>query len=79
MRSLDVTTNTIDTEQIRAFFRSALEAKCEGIMVKVLHNCTAVAQEAAIGEKKGRKKLLIATYRPDQRVEVSDLRDLLRL
>lgn len=36
VRSLDAT--SIDVDGVREFFRSSLEAKCEGIMVKVLDN-----------------------------------------
>lgn len=96
VRSLDATSEDVDA--IREFFRSSLETKCEGIMVKVLDNCTKplmskleeVIEEGVEGnlvsaamknrdkEKAklagGRRKALLATYEPDKRLEVSQLR-----
>ena len=81
VRHMDATSS--DQDELAAFFKEAVDAKCEGIMVKVLdiqEESTFAAAAAAtttsttasitkIGDKnqKGRRKTLPATYEPDKR------------
>ena len=66
VQSIDYPDHT--DEEVQKFFQNALEAKCEGIMVKLLRDEIPVTTDDN-DTKKGRKKLLQATYTPDQRLE----------
>ncbi|ORY79063.1 ATP-dependent DNA ligase [Protomyces lactucae-debilis] len=70
VKSIDCPENS--EEDVLAFYKAATDNKCEGIMAKLLEN--EVPIEAAVEEKEapkrsGRKKALLATYTPDQRLE----------
>ncbi len=82
VRSMDATSE--DSDAISAFFKGATDAKCEGIMVKILDNLekpyVGGAEEEGEGDerakhadKKGgsgrRRKPLLATYEPDKRLD----------
>ncbi|KAL3461265.1 ATP-dependent DNA ligase [Aspergillus heterothallicus] len=82
VKSLDA--NSVDSEIVLDFFKSATESKCEGIMVKVLDNVPLALPDTShgtdspnapvepIGErpsKGGRRKALLSTYEPDKRLE----------
>ncbi|BFZ54581.1 hypothetical protein PYCC9005_001618 [Savitreella phatthalungensis] len=70
-----------DQDEIRAFYKEATDAKCEGIMVKLLEDEIEIPQQAPANEEPSddaveptkqrgsRKKQLLATYTPDQRIE----------
>lgn len=86
VKSMDATSQ--DHEMILEFFKSALDIKCEGIMVKVLDNGSVDPVEDGIVESKadkkgkgkgkekekegGRRKPLLASYEPDKRLEVRE-------
>ncbi|GAO48580.1 ATP-dependent DNA ligase [Saitoella complicata NRRL Y-17804] len=61
-----------DQDEVHAFYQSAIAAKAEGIMVKVLDNPELVVQseDPSTGLLvKARAKPLLATYTPDKRLE----------
>jgi DNA ligase 1 len=64
VRSLDATSK--DQDDLLAFFKGALETKCEGIMVKVLDELTpeeiALAEKEKADGKGSRRKALPASY-----------------
>lgn len=76
VQSMDAASS--DAAAVRAFFKSALASKCEGIMAKVLDN-TAMPIHPTVEEEgkasaskrppKSRRKPLLATYEPDKRLE----------
>lgn len=79
VKSLDAT--SVDHEIVLEFFKSALDIKCEGIMVKVLDNGVPSVSTLSLEEpsekgkekernKGDRRKALLATYEPDKRLEV---------
>lgn len=71
VKSIDYPENSED--DVHAFFKSATDAKCEGIMAKLLTDEIFSEDTAASGElkekKNARKKPLLSTYCPDQRLE----------
>ncbi|KAJ5601642.1 hypothetical protein N7510_011176 [Penicillium lagena] len=80
VKSLDAT--SADSEAVLDFFKSATDAKCEGIMVKVLDNAVKPINDADAGpieaseapatttkQKSTRRKALLSTYEPDKRLE----------
>ena len=72
VKSLDAT--SADSEAVLEFFKSATEAKCEGIMVKVLdnnNNRNIVSEEHHPNKETNanRRKALLSTYEPDKRLE----------
>lgn len=56
VKSLDAT--SVDVDAVREFFRSSLEIKCEGIMVKVLDNSN---EPLALTPEEYEKEVLPAT------------------
>ncbi|CCG82600.1 DNA ligase [Taphrina deformans PYCC 5710] len=59
-------------DDVHAFFKAATDAKCEGIMAKLLEDEIFVDTAPTVdgsSKKNGRKKELLATYTPDQRLE----------
>ncbi|KAJ5950829.1 uncharacterized protein N7479_009242 [Penicillium vulpinum] len=81
VKSIDAT--SADSESVLEFFKSAIEVKCEGIMVKLLDNVasantqvnnklsneTTTTIEQPTKEKPTRRKPLLSTYEPDKRLE----------
>lgn len=70
VKSIDYPENNED--DVHAFFKAATDAKCEGIMAKLLEDeVFADPPPLADGlfKKTSRKKELLATYTPDQRLE----------
>jgi DNA ligase-1 len=69
VKSIDATSDDVDA--ISAFFKSATDTKCEGIMVKVLDNPREVeeANITAITKPSSRRKALPSTYTPDKRLD----------
>ncbi|KKA28852.1 hypothetical protein TD95_000266 [Thielaviopsis punctulata] len=80
VKNIDATSS--DSESVLDFFKSAIESKCEGIMVKILDTVSPIedASSSAMEEGKtkddektpkprGRRKPLLATYEPDRRLE----------
>jgi DNA ligase-1 len=80
VKSIDATSAESDT--VLDFFKGAVEAKCEGIMVKVLDSPPAEPEpiKAAkspkrkpatdgVDDKPSRRKALLSTYEPDKRLE----------
>ncbi|WEW55185.1 ATP-dependent DNA ligase [Emydomyces testavorans] len=79
VRSIDATSS--DSEMILNFFQEATNAKCEGIMVKVLDDNISADETTNIstneepsnvsnGKQKGsRRRGLLSTYEPDKRLE----------
>jgi DNA ligase 1 len=76
VRSIDATSK--DQDDLLTFFKSALETKCEGIMVKVLDELTPDQLQQAEKDKadgKGsRRKALPTTYGPLPHRNVTDWR-----
>ena len=67
VKSLDATSK--DQDDLLTFFKSALETKCEGIMVKVLDELTPdqllqAEKDKSDGKVSSRRKALPATYGP---------------
>ena len=64
VKSIDATSK--DQDELLAFFNSAVETKCEGIMVKVLdelgHEQILRAEKDRTDAKGSRRKALPATY-----------------
>lgn len=70
VKSIDYPENNED--EVHAFFKAATDAKCEGIMAKLLEDEVLVdrsGQSETKDRRSGRKKELLATYTPDQRLE----------
>jgi DNA ligase-1 len=68
VKNIDATSQ--DSETVLEFFKSATDAKCEGIMVKILDNLPDVlAPEEETEKKCTRRKALLATYEPDKRLD----------
>ncbi|KAK4223124.1 ATP-dependent DNA ligase [Podospora fimiseda] len=76
VKSLDATSQ--DSELVLEFFKSALDAKCEGIMVKILDPSPLPVSDpvdnngdtpTVITTKKSRRKPLLPTYEPDKRLD----------
>lgn len=83
VKSIDATSN--DSEAVLDFFKSAIDSKCEGIMVKILDTISPTgekdsvagtdqgnmkdASDEATPKSRGRRKPLLATYEPDKRLE----------
>ncbi|EGO55299.1 hypothetical protein NEUTE1DRAFT_85482 [Neurospora tetrasperma FGSC 2508] len=76
VKSIDATSQ--ESETVLEFFKSAVDSKCEGIMVKILDN---LPELEALGpddntnsiipkeQKQSRRKPLLATYEPDKRLD----------
>jgi DNA ligase-1 len=71
VKSIDCPENS--EEEVIAFYKAATDAKCEGIMAKLLENEVQIdvpTNDDKEAPKRGnRKKALLATYTPDQRLE----------
>lgn len=71
VKSIDYPENNED--DVHAFFKAATDSKCEGIMAKLLEDEILAEDVVATSEtkekKSGRKKALLSTYCPDQRLE----------
>ncbi|KAJ5494139.1 Nucleic acid-binding OB-fold [Penicillium fimorum] len=77
VKSMDATSS--DSESVLEFFKSAIDVKCEGIMVKLLDNEPSTNNKAnnlnettptiEPKEKPTRRKPLLSTYEPDKRLE----------
>lgn len=83
VESLDAT--SLDSEAVLEFFKSAIDSKCEGIMVKVLDNpvkpgvalngepevnpYSKTTGPPEVNSKGGRRKALLSSYEPDKRLE----------
>ncbi|PLB36102.1 putative DNA ligase I [Aspergillus candidus] len=80
VKSLDAT--SADSDSVLEFFKSATDAKCEGIMVKVLDNTPIAAPSKNNQETNpvpstdtpnsattSRRKALLSTYEPDKRMD----------
>ncbi|KAK0611280.1 ATP-dependent DNA ligase [Immersiella caudata] len=67
VKSLDATSQ--DSETVLEFFKSATDAKCEGIMVKILDNLPEMDYRDSKAGLKSRRKALLATYEPDKRLD----------
>ncbi|KAJ5827094.1 Nucleic acid-binding OB-fold [Penicillium robsamsonii] len=77
VKSMDATSS--DSESVLEFFKSAIDVKCEGIMVKLLdnepstnnkaNNLNETASTTESKEKPTRRKPLLSTYEPDKRLE----------
>jgi DNA ligase-1 len=68
VKSIDATSEDVDA--ISAFFKSAIDIKCEGIMVKVLDNPRETEEANVAGVKaSSRRKALPSTYTPDKRLD----------
>ncbi|KAJ5382758.1 Nucleic acid-binding OB-fold [Penicillium concentricum] len=75
VKSMDATSS--DSETVLEFFKSAIDVKCEGIMVKLLDNEPNANNQANLNEtaptepkeKPTRRKPLLSTYEPDKRLE----------
>lgn len=65
VESLDATSEDVDA--ISAFFKGAIDIKCEGIMVKVLDSPSESADPDA--KPSSRRKPLPSTYTPDKRLD----------
>lgn len=83
VKSLDAT--SADSDSVLEFFKSATDAKCEGIMVKVLDNtpnpvssknstesnpvASTDTPNSATTTTNSRRKALLSTYEPDKRID----------
>jgi DNA ligase-1 len=71
VKSMDATSS--DSEPVLEFFKSAVDVKCEGIMVKLLDNKPTtdlnLDETTAEPKEKPRRKPLLSTYEPDKRLE----------
>lgn len=76
VQSMDATSQDSDT--VLSFFQSAVAAKCEGIMVKILDNLPDLTYTPSDADapppptakpKPSRHKPLLATYTPDRRLD----------